>query len=85
MTASVFAIIAMLGLVAFIWGSLGLAVWIMWQTIKDAYSPRVEPGSPRVPDDAAFDPAEHEAAVTATDAAERAWADQWAARAGRGA
>lgn len=85
MTASVFAIIAMLGLVAFIWGSLGLAVWIMWQTIKDAYAPRVEPGSPRVPDDAAFGQVEHEAAETATDAAERAWADQWAARAGRGA
>lgn len=82
MTATVFAIIAMLGLVAFIWGSLGLAVWIMWRTINDAYPPPVEPGSPRVPDSAAFDQAEHGAPVTATDAVEQAWAGQWAARAG---
>ncbi len=82
MTATVFAITAMLGLVAFIWGSLGLAAWIMWRTINDPYPPPIEPGSPRVPDSAAFDQAEHGAAATATDAAERAWADQWAARAG---
>ena len=81
MTATAFAITAMLGLVAFIWGSLGLATWIMWQTIHDAYPPLVEPGSPRVSDSAAFDQAEP--AVASTDAAEQAWAGQWAARAGR--
>lgn len=81
MTATVFAIIAMLGLVAFIWGSLGLAAWIMWRTINDPYPPPIEPGSPRVPDSAAFDQAAPTA--VATDAAEQAWAGQWAARAGR--
>lgn len=83
MTATVFALTAMLVLVAFIWGSLGLAAWIMWQTISDPYPPSVEPGSPRAPDGAAFDQAGAKTEVATTDAVEQAWAGQWAARAGR--
>lgn len=82
MIATTFALVALFLLVVLIWGSVGMATWIMWLTIGDLYGPPAKPGSTRVPGGDA-QRGELEAAVT--DAAERAWADQWAARAGRGA
>ena len=67
-----FVVLAVGGLVLFIWGSLGLAAGIILEALAETVSPTAEPMLPAAGKDA-----------EPTEAEERAWAERWAARAGR--
>ncbi len=71
-TQTVFAGIVLAGLVLFLWGSLGAAASIILNALADLVSPAPEPTLPAAAKDA--EPSEAE---------EKAWAERWAARAGR--
>ena len=64
--------IILLGLILLLWGSLGMAASIILATLADLVSPAPEPTLPAAATDA--EPSEAE---------EKAWAERWAARAGR--
>lgn len=64
--------IILLGLILLLWGSLGMAASIILATLADLASP-----APEQQDQAAATDAEP------SEAEEKAWAERWAARAGR--
>lgn len=73
-----YVIIALAGLVLFLWGSLGMAAHVVWLALGDLTGPPAEPVTPCAPEPAGEPTG---ALAGTTEAQERAWAEQWAARA----
>ena len=79
MIVTMFALVALAILCGLIWGSVPAACFILWRALGDLYGPHAEPVIPCTPEPAS-EPAG--ASPATTEAQERAWAGEWAARSG---